>query len=236
VSARLDRILEPEVMDTEEEARDYDAMDHREVNARFCDDVLAFAKQSGRPLGRVLDIGTGTALIPIELCARKRAITVDAIDLAEHMLALARRNVEHAGLVARIALHRIDAKRTAFGDGAFGGVVSNSIVHHIPSPFEMLREALRLTTRGGVLFVRDLARPDTQRDLDALVDTYAAVPAGLEASARAMHVRQRGLFAASLHAALTVDEARAMVAPLGIPAAAVQRTSDRHFTLAHVRT
>ena len=37
----LPRVLEPEVMYTEEEARDYDRMDHAEVNARFVADLLA---------------------------------------------------------------------------------------------------------------------------------------------------------------------------------------------------
>ncbi len=37
----LSRVLEPEVMDTPEQASAYDAMDHSEVNRRFVDDVLA---------------------------------------------------------------------------------------------------------------------------------------------------------------------------------------------------
>ena len=37
----LPRTLEPEVMDTAEEAADYDAMDHSEVNRVFVDDLLA---------------------------------------------------------------------------------------------------------------------------------------------------------------------------------------------------
>ena len=36
----LPRVLEPEVMDSPEEARDYDAMDHAEVNRRFVADFL----------------------------------------------------------------------------------------------------------------------------------------------------------------------------------------------------
>ena len=43
----LDRILEPEVMDSAEEARDYDAMDHSEVNRRFVDDLLAALRVQG---------------------------------------------------------------------------------------------------------------------------------------------------------------------------------------------
>ena len=37
----LSRVLEPEAMDTAEEARDYDAMDHARVNAAFVADFLA---------------------------------------------------------------------------------------------------------------------------------------------------------------------------------------------------
>ncbi|MEA2752059.1 MAG: hypothetical protein QOI41_6202, partial [Myxococcales bacterium] len=87
------RVLEPEVMDTADEARDYDAMDHGAVNARFCDDFFAFAGNGGGPaLGgrtpRIVDFGTGTALIPIELCKRAGGFVVVAIDLAQHMLDL----------------------------------------------------------------------------------------------------------------------------------------------------
>jgi hypothetical protein len=37
----LPRVLEPEAMDTPEEARDHDAMDHTTVNARFVADFRA---------------------------------------------------------------------------------------------------------------------------------------------------------------------------------------------------
>src|SRR5688572_23642824 len=159
------RVLEPEVMDTAEEAADYDSMDHGEVNARFCADLLAVRAQLPSP---VLDVGTGTALIPIELCGRAPAIEVIAIDLAEHMLDLGRRNVARAGLDARIRLEKIDAKAMPYADGRFGATVSNSIVHHIPDPRAVFAEMWRVTANGGVLFVRDLSRPDTIAEIDRL--------------------------------------------------------------------
>jgi ubiquinone/menaquinone biosynthesis C-methylase UbiE len=243
-SPSLPRTLETEVMDTEQEARDYDAMDHREVNARFVDDLLAAA--AGVPLQRVLDVGTGTALIPIELCRRDALVEVDAVDLADHMLALAERNVGRAGLAARIRVARADAKGTGRQAGAFDAVMSNSIVHHIPEPRTALGEMARLVRSGGLLFVRDLERPASAARVAELVATYAPVPDGpadvieggrsLRAAAdRAMHERQRDLFAASLHAALTADEVRAVVAPLGVPASAVRTSSDRHWTIAYVK-
>ena len=60
----LPRVLETEAMDTSAEALDYDSMDHGEVNRVFVADLLA----AGPPEGEILDLGTGTALIPIELC------------------------------------------------------------------------------------------------------------------------------------------------------------------------
>jgi ubiquinone/menaquinone biosynthesis C-methylase UbiE len=101
----LPRSLEPEVMDTAEEAAEYDAMDHREVNRRFVSDLLSLEPGPRR----VVDVGTGTALIPIELCARCEGCTVVGADLAGHMLSLARRNVERAGFSARIELSLVDA-------------------------------------------------------------------------------------------------------------------------------
>jgi SAM-dependent methyltransferase len=232
----LPRVLEPEVMDTETEALDYDAMDHGEVNARFCDDLLTFAEAQNAPdPGRILDVGTGTALIPIELCKRAPTVAIDGIDLAEHMLALGRRNVARAGLEARIRLHRLDAKHTGFADASFGGVVSNSIVHHIPQPLDVFAEMWRVVARGGVLFVRDLSRPATDEAALALVDVYAPRARHDDAAVGAMLERQRVLFDASLRAALTVDEVRALVAPLGIAPDAVRPTSDRHWTLACIK-
>jgi ubiquinone/menaquinone biosynthesis C-methylase UbiE len=234
----LERVLEPEVMDTAEEARDYDAMDHAEVNRRFCEDFLAFATADGRPLfgasapARVVDFGTGTALIPIELCSRATGFGVVAIDLAEHMLSLAQLNVKRAGLAERVLLERVDAKGTPYEDGAFGGTISNSIVHHIPEPALCLAEMWRVTARGGVLFVRDLHRPDSAAEVARLVALYGGEAPADPALVRSFE-NQRELFRASLHAALTTAEVAAMAAPLGIPAAAVRMTSDRHWTLAY---
>ncbi len=233
----LPRVLEPEVMDTPEEARDYDAMDHGAVNTKFCDDLLWFANHDGRPtLGqrtaRVVDFGTGTAQIPIALCRRAAGFAVVAIDLAEHMLDLARRNVARAQLGDRILLEKVDAKGTPYEDGAFGACMSNSIVHHIPEPAQCFAEMWRITAPGGLLFVRDLHRPESSADVDRLVALHGGTPPA-DPALVASFENQRALFRASLCAALTVAEIAALVAPLGIPGSAVTMTSDRHWTIAH---
>ncbi len=212
----LKRVLEPEVMDSPEEARDYDAMDHRVVNRSFVEDFL----RACAPAGPVLDVGTGTAQIPVVLCRMAPAVKVVAIEYAGHMLDLAARNVRQAGLADRIQLQRCDAKQLPFADRSFSAAISNSIVHHIPEPVRVLQEMVRVTTVGGCLFVRDLLRPETEEELRRLVTVYAG-----EANAH-----QRAMFDASLRAALTLEEVRELVRSLGFAAESVRQTSDRHWT------
>src|SRR5262245_12371753 len=184
----LTRVLEPEVMDTPEEARDYDAMDHAEVNRVFVADFRVVWDGAGP----ILDVGTGTAQIPIELCRQAPAAEVVAIDLADHMLQVARANVRRAGLDQRIRLELVDAKGLPYADGSFGALISNSIIHHIPEPGHVLAEMVRVVRPGGTLFVRDLLRPETEARLRELVASYA----------RDANAHQQQMFADSLHAAL----------------------------------
>jgi ubiquinone/menaquinone biosynthesis C-methylase UbiE len=217
----LSRVLEHEVMDTPEEARDYDAMDHSHVNRVFTADFLAF---HARPTGTFLDVGTGTAQIPIELCRTATGFDVLAIDAADHMLSLARANIDRAALAARVRVEKADAKRLPYASGSFAAILSNSIVHHIPDPFEAIAEMARVCAPGGVVFVRDLVRPPGEVTLKLLVDTYAA----------GANDHQRKLFADSLRAALTLPEIQSLVAQLGFPRGTVRQTSDRHWTWAAV--
>ncbi|HJZ91653.1 MAG TPA: class I SAM-dependent methyltransferase [Gemmataceae bacterium] len=212
----LPRVLEPEVMDTPEEARDYDAMDHSAVNRVFVADFLA--AWDGR--GPVLDLGTGTALIPIEFCRQSPAGDVVAVDAAAHMIALARENVRRAGFASRIKLELVDAKGMPFPARSFPALMSNSIVHHIPDPRTVFAEIARVAAPGATIFVRDLLRPADAATLRHLVETYAG-----DANAH-----QKAMLAESLHAALTVAEVRELVAAIGFDPARVRQTTDRHWT------
>jgi SAM-dependent methyltransferase len=241
----LTRILEPEWMDSPDEADAYDVMDHRAVNQQFAADLLASVQvlrvlaeaddssstdSSDEDQGaegsaesawvEVLDLGTGTALIPVELCQRSPRCRIVAADAAVSMLELARYRIEAAGQRERILLSQADAKQLPYAEGRFDVVMSNSLIHHIPNPIEVVREAVRVTAAGGWLFFRDLCRPHDEGQLEQLVATYAA-----DESETA-----RRLFADSLHAALTVDEMGEIVVAHGFSRDSVRATSDRHWT------
>jgi ubiquinone/menaquinone biosynthesis C-methylase UbiE len=212
--SNMERVLEPEVMDTADEAAEYDAMDHSAVNEAFVHRLFALGAA-----GHMLDIGTGPGHIPVLVCQRDPAARVIGVDLSRHMLHVAERRRREAG-VDRIEYKLADAKELPFADGHFDTVFSNTILHHIPDPAPFIAEAHRVLRSGGTLLIRDLFRPDDQAQVDALVARYAA-----DCTAQ-----QRQLFRASLCAALTPDELRRLVFELGI-VAEVTVDSDRHMSL-----
>lgn len=213
----IPRILEAEVMDTAADAADYDAMDFATVNAAFAVDALATFDESTQS---ILDVGTGTARIPIEMANRSPRLRIVAVDLSAEMLKLANVNIANAGKSHQVEVQLVDAKRMPFPDGHFDAVVSNSIVHHIPDPATFFHEVRRLVKPHGPIFVRDLVRPPDRETLDRLVALYAAHDTP----------HQRQLFADSLHAALTLDDVQTMVAAIGFDPTSVTLTSDRHWT------
>ena len=77
-----------------------------------------------------------------------------------------------------------------------------------------------LVKTDGLLFVRDLMRPDDNATVNQLIDTYA----------KGQSHRARQLFNDSLRAALNLQEIRSLVGRLGFNTDSVQPTSDRHWT------
>ena len=214
----IPRTLEPEVMDLPDDAREYDSMDHREVNQAFTKDFLD--KRDPEDGFLVLDVGTGTAQIPIVICQHDPRFIIHALDLAKSMLDIANQNIQATSFQNQIITILQDAKKLSFPDNHFDAVISNSIIHHIPEPTLVFSEMVRVTKPGGLLFVRDLMRPPIEPAVARLVKLHAA-----QATAY-----QQKLFGDSLRAALTEQEVRNMVGELGFGKETVRQSSDRHWT------
>ena len=80
---------------------------------------------------------------------------------------------------------------------------------------------IRVLSPGGVLFVRDLLRPDDRKTLDQLVAAYAGDA----------NQHQQQMFRDSLNAALTLREIRQFLNELDKPVEWVVQTTDRHWTI-----
>jgi ubiquinone/menaquinone biosynthesis C-methylase UbiE len=212
------RILEPELMDTQRDAEEYDAMDFTEANTKFAVDALALV--ADRQDVQVLDVGTGTAQIPVLMLNRRPDLKMLAVDLAQEMLKVAARNVADAGHGGSCQLARMDAKALRLPSGRFDLVLCNSTAHHIPDPLVLFREIARMVKPDGAILVRDLIRPPSMDEAWAIVKRVAA----------GEHMRQQQLFFDSLCAALTVAEVQQIVRDAGLPRMRVEMVSDRHWS------
>jgi ArsR family transcriptional regulator len=114
------------------------------------------------PLGRVLDVGTGTGRI-VELFAAESSRFV-AIDNSPEMLRLARAKI--ANLCPEIA-SKIDIKLGDFnmlpvGDGEFDTVIFHQVLHYAQHPEAVIAEAIRTLAPGGRLVIVDFAAHDLE--------------------------------------------------------------------------
>jgi len=218
MATKLERILEPEVMDTYVDAADYAGMDHGEPNRAFVDRLTSLGAA-----GQMLDLGTGPGDVPLLVAERFPGAHILGIDLSKNMLHFAHDKAAAAdtAVAQRVTFQIADVKNLPFEDACFDVVFSNTILHHIPQPASMLREAWRVLKPGGVVLIRDLYRPANEDDLDALVNKHTQGDTDA----------QRDMFRDSLHAALTPDELRQLASEIGMSGCEVVVDTDRHMSL-----
>ena len=213
----MERILEPEVMDSLTEAIEYDAMDFTEVNTDFALKAIALGPPEQ---GIVLDAGTGPGRIPVIISQMRSQWQIIAIDAAQSMLEVAAQHVQQANLQSSISLELVDAKSLPYEDGHFDMIISNSLVHHLPDPLPFFKELKRVVKSNGGIFIRDLFRPANAEIMNALVDSIG----------QEYDEYQKKLFRDSLNAALTLDEVNQLICQVDLQQVKVYQSSDRHWT------
>lgn len=117
-------------------------------------------------LGTLLDVGTGTARI-LELLA-PRLERGEGIDLSREMLAVARANLERAGLT-QCAVRRADMYELPFEVATFDVVTVHQVLHFADEPGRVIAESARVLKAGGRVLVVDFA----PHDLESLRDEHA---------------------------------------------------------------
>jgi SAM-dependent methyltransferase len=107
-----------------------------------------------QPLGRLLDIGTGTGRL-LELLAPRVAAGL-GIDASRAMLALARSRLAAPGR-SHCAVRQADMYRLPLADGSYDLAVLQMVLHYAEDPAAALAEARRVLRPGGSLIIVDLA-------------------------------------------------------------------------------
>jgi ArsR family transcriptional regulator len=118
-----------------------------------------------RPLGRLVDIGTGTGRM-IELFGPRSALAI-GIDRSSEMLRLARVKLDAAGIAS--SLRQGDMYALPLADESADSVIIHQVLHYAHSPAAAISEAGRVLANDGTLLVVDFAAHDREelRSTDA---------------------------------------------------------------------
>lgn len=111
------------------------------------------------PLGRLVDIGTGTGRM-IEVFA-PRARTALGIDRSSEMLRLARAKLGEQGL-GNAELRQADLYALPLGDAAADVAIVHHVLHYAQQPGAAIGEAARVLAPGGRLLIADFAPHDRE--------------------------------------------------------------------------
>ncbi len=195
--------------------------DIRRINAYLggarvvCGATLAMLQKRGLRRATVLDIGTGSADIPLRLAAMAQAhgisLRVVGLDCNARHLRVAHEDLSTAKWGRSVHLLQADALRLPLCDGAVDVVVSSLFLHHFRGPQigELLREFDRASRVGWVM--NDLVRHMTPLIFFRLMRPVFA---------RSYLTRHDG--EASLRRGYTPDEMQRIVGQTQLPRACVR--------------
>jgi ubiquinone/menaquinone biosynthesis C-methylase UbiE len=118
---------------------------------------------------RLLDVASGPGYVAAR--AAERGASVVGVDIAEAMIARARR------LHPELEFRSGNAEALPFADGSFDAVVGNFVMLHLGRPERAAAEFARVLTPGGRLGLTVWDVPEKARFLGVLVDAVAAAGA-----------------------------------------------------------
>ena len=158
-------------------AEDWDELRRMHSSDEAVEAALARALEA-RPLGRLLDIGTGTGRMA-ELFA-ELAERIVALDKSLAMLRVARAKLQHLP-AERVELVQGDFGSLPFAADSFDTVLFHQVLHFAQAPATVLAEAGRVTRPDGRVAIVDFAAHQREE----LRDRHAHARLGFEDSALA---------------------------------------------------
>ncbi len=100
---------------------------------------------------KVLDVGTGTGMIALNLAELGHNVT--GIDLGEKMMEIARKKAENKKIHARFIPG--DAEEPDFPDNSFDCVICRHLLWTLPRPEKAVSEWVRICKSGGIIVAID---------------------------------------------------------------------------------
>lgn len=103
---------------------------------------------------QVLDIGSGTGFVPLQIKQWLRSgDRLTCSDISAGMLGVCRANLEKAGLECELTMLKLDGRKIDMPDHSQDLVTANAVMHHLPKPEDLCREIDRILKPGGLVLV-----------------------------------------------------------------------------------
>jgi len=102
--------------------------------------------------GTVLDLGSGTGYLSIEIAKKVPDVQVYGIDLVRQMVRIARR---HAKSVGNARFHLGNVAELPFEDDSIDFIVSTGSLHHWKRPAKVFNECYRVLKNGSEAWIYD---------------------------------------------------------------------------------
>src|SRR5438477_4351979 len=217
----MKRIPEPELMDTEEQARAYAAADFSEAHQSYVTLFnQTFPKRPAR--AAVLDLGCGPADVTLRFAKANPGYAFHAVDGSAAMLSFARQALQsQRALAKRVRLIEGYIPGAPIPRKKYDVILSSNFLHHLHDPMVLWRCVRRYAKTGTRVFVTDLFRPTHRAKAKALVRKYS----GGEAP-----ILKRDFYH-SLLAAFTPSEIEDQLEEAGLEPLLVRVVSDRHLMI-----
>ena len=214
----MQRVLEPELMDDELQARAYAQADFAEPHSAYPQLFLSLFKPPPQQ-ATVLDLGCGPADVTIRFARVFPGYEFHAVDGAPAMLEQARLALrQEKDIAGRVRLIQGLLPDLILPRKTYDVILSSNLLHHLAEPQVLWQTVRRFARKGTLVFVTDLFRPASAAAAEDLVARYAR---------EEPEVLQRDFFN-SLLAAFTPEEIRAQLTAAGLEYLSVKVTSDRH--------
>jgi 2-polyprenyl-3-methyl-5-hydroxy-6-metoxy-1,4-benzoquinol methylase len=215
----MKRVPEKEVMDDDDNVVAYAHADRifEEFFQDFVGEVIA---RYGPYCSRIIDLGCGTARIPIILAQRVASANIVGLDASATMLRVAEQEIGACRLGTRISLAQRRLPDIAGLEGRFDLILSDGMLHHLEDPRQLWTCVGALADRDCAVYIKDLVRPASERAARDIVERVA--PGELPCFKRD--------FLNSLLAAYTVEEVEQQVEEAGL-CLDVRIVSERHMVI-----
>lgn len=157
----MQRIVEPELMATKEQAIAYNLASPRKYAVK---EILSmYKKYCNVTTGKVIDLGCGTADYLVELNKEFKDLNVMGYDASEQMIEVAKDNIQGTDVtVVCLPMDKVNNNADC--------VISTNTLHHIHEP-KLFWEAIARTSNK--VFVLDLVRPQSILIAKNIVETMA---------------------------------------------------------------